>query len=119
MININDIHNGDTISLIKNMVDNSIDLIISDIPYGIGVDTWDVLHNNTNNAYLGSSPAQEKAGAVFKKRGKPLNGWSEADKLIPKQYYEWVMSWAKECFRIMKPGSNVFIFAGRRLAHRC
>jgi len=119
MYALNNIYNGDSIELIKNIDDNCIDLIISDIPYGIGVDTWDVLHNNTNNAYLGTSPAQEKAGAVFKKRGKPLNGWSEADKLIPKQYYDWVMSWAEEWFRVLKPGSNVFIFAGRRLAHRC
>jgi len=119
MYTLNSILNGDSIQLIKNINDISIDLIISDIPYGIGVDTWDVLHNNTNNAYLGSSPAQEKAGAVFKKRGKPLNGWSEADRLIPKQYYDWVMSWAGEWFRVLKPGSNVFIFAGRRLAHRC
>ena len=119
MYTLNSILNGDSIQLIKNSNDNSIDLIISDIPYGIGVDAWDVLHNNTNNAYLGSSPAQEKAGAVFKKRGKPLNGWSEADRLIPKQYFDWVMSWAGEWFRILKPGSNVFVFAGRRLAHRC
>jgi site-specific DNA-methyltransferase (adenine-specific) len=94
-------------------------LALSDIPYGIGVDNWDVLHSNTNNAYLGSSPAQEKAGAVFKKRGKPLNGWSEADRLIPKQYYDWVQTWVSEWFRITKPGANVLIFAGRRLAHRC
>ncbi|MHC6203677.1 DNA-methyltransferase [Breznakiellaceae bacterium SP9] len=105
--------------LIKNIDDNSIDLIASDIPYGIGVDDWDVLHNNTNNAYLGTSPAQEKAGAVFKKRGKPLNGWSEADRLIPKQYYDWVKTWAGEWLRIIKPGANVFVFAGRRLSHRC
>jgi site-specific DNA-methyltransferase (adenine-specific) len=119
MYTLNTIYKGDSIQLIKGIDDNAIDLIISDIPYGIGVDTWDVLHNNTNNAYLGSSPAQEKAGAVFKKRGKPLNGWSEADKLIPKQYYDWVMTWAGEWFRILKPGSNAFVFAGRRLAHRC
>jgi site-specific DNA-methyltransferase (adenine-specific) len=113
------IYHGDSIELIKNVPSNMVDLILSDIPYGIGIDDWDVLHDNTNNAYLGSSPAQEKAGAVFKKRGKPLNGWSEADRLIPKQYYEWVTTWAGEWFRVMKPGANVFVFAGRRLAHRC
>lgn len=119
MLPINNIYKGDSLQLINEIDDNEIDLIISDIPYGIGVDTWDVLHANTNNAYLGSSPAQEKAGAVFKKRGKPLNGWSEADKLIPKQYYDWVMTWARDWFRVLKPGSNAFVFAGRRLAHRC
>jgi site-specific DNA-methyltransferase (adenine-specific) len=116
---LNSIYKGNSIELIKNIDDNSIDLIASDIPYGIGVDDWDVLHNNTNNAYLGSSPAQEKAGAIFKKRGKPLNGWSEADRLIPRQYYDWVKAWAGDWFRIIKPGANVFVFAGRRLSHRC
>jgi site-specific DNA-methyltransferase (adenine-specific) len=119
MYALNTIYKGDSIELIKNVDDNSIDLIASDIPYGIGVDDWDVLHNNTNNAYLGTSPAQEKAGAIFKKRGKPLNGWSEADRLIPKQYYDWVKTWAGEWFRIIRPGANVFVFAGRRLSHRC
>jgi site-specific DNA-methyltransferase (adenine-specific) len=119
MYDLNTIYKGDSIELIKNIDDNSIDLIASDIPYGIGVDDWDVLHNNTNNAYLGTSPAQEKAGAIFKKRGKPLNGWSEADRLIPKQYYDWVRTWAGEWFRIIRPGANVFVFAGRRLSHRC
>ncbi|MDR2660293.1 MAG: site-specific DNA-methyltransferase [Spirochaetaceae bacterium] len=119
MYTLNKIYKGDSIELVKDIDDNAIDLIASDIPYGIGVDTWDVLHNNTNNAYLGSSPAQEKAGAVFRKRGKPLNGWSEADRHIPKQYYDWVSSWAGEWLRILKPGANVFIFAGRRLSHRC
>jgi site-specific DNA-methyltransferase (adenine-specific) len=119
MYALNTIYKGDSIELLKNIDDNSIDLIASDIPYGIGVDDWDVLHNNTNNAYLGTSPAQEKAGAIFKKRGKPLNGWSEADRLIPKQYYDWVKTWAGEWFRIIRPGANVFVFAGRRLSHRC
>jgi site-specific DNA-methyltransferase (adenine-specific) len=119
MYTLNTIHKGNSIELIKDIDDNAIDLIASDIPYGIGVDDWDVLHSNTNSAYLGRSPAQEKAGAVFKKRGKPLNGWSEADRLIPKQYYDWVNTWVGEWFRIIKPGANVFVFAGRRLAHRC
>ena len=119
MYNLNSIYLGNSIELIKDIDDNSIDLIASDIPYGIGIDDWDVLHNNTNNAYLGTSPAQEKAGAVFKKRGKPLNGWSEADRLIPQQYYDWVRSWSGEWLRIIKPGANVFVFAGRRLVHRC
>lgn len=111
--------NGDGIKIIKNLPDNSIHLILSDIPYGISFDKWDVLHSNTNSALLGSSPAQEKAGSVFKKRGKPLNGWSEADKRIPQEYYEWCSKWATDWLRVLKPGGSAFIFAGRRLAHRC
>ena len=67
---------------------------------------------------MGSSPAQNKAGKIFKSRGKPLNGWSEADKNIPIEYYNWCRSWTNNLFRITKSGSSIIIFAGRRLAHR-
>lgn len=116
---INQILNGNSLEIVKNIPDNSIHLILSDIPYGISFADWDILHNNTNSALLGTSPAQAKAGGVFKRRGKPLNGWSKADKQIPREYYQWCSKWTKDWLRVLKPGSSVFIFAGRRLAHRC
>jgi len=116
---INRVINADSITGLIALPDNFAHLILSDIPYGIGIDDWDVLHNNTNSAYLGSSPAQTKAGAIFKKRGKPINGWSEADREIPKQYYEWCSKWAGTWLKVLKPGGSVFIFAGRRFSHRC
>ncbi len=116
---INRVINADSITGLTALPDNFAHLILSDIPYGIGIDDWDVLHNNTNSAYLGSSPAQAKAGAIFKKRGKPINGWSEADREIPKQYYEWCSKWAGTWLKVLKPGGSVFIFAGRRFSHRC
>lgn len=109
----------DSISGLGAVPDESVHLILSDIPYGIGAEDWDVLHENTNSAYLGKSPAQEKAGAVFKKRGKPINGWSEADRRIPKEYQEWCSKWAPEWYRVLKPGGFALVFAGRRLSHRC
>jgi len=51
---------GDCADLLKKIDDESVDLVLSDIPYGIGLDDWDVLHNNTNSAYGGASPAQKK-----------------------------------------------------------
>ncbi|MBL9177794.1 MAG: site-specific DNA-methyltransferase [Verrucomicrobiaceae bacterium] len=115
----NQIIQGDSIAEMGSLPPDSVHLILSDIPYGIGAEEWDVLHDNTNSAYLGSSPAQQKAGAVFKKRGKPINGWSEADRAIPRQYYEWCSRWAPNWLRVLKPGGSAIIFAGRRLAHRC
>ena len=56
---INNAHVCDSVEAIKDIPDESVHLILSDIPYGIGAETWDVLHNNTNSAYLGQSPAQE------------------------------------------------------------
>jgi len=118
-IRANTVLRGDSVQLIKKVETESVHLIVSDIPYGIGAEDWDVLHKNTNSAYLGSSPAQKTAGAVFKKRGKPINGWSEADRAIPREYQEWCSTWASEWFRVLKPGASAFVFAGRRLAHRC
>lgn len=118
-LELNHIYQGDSLILISKVRTESVHLIVSDIPYGIGADHWDVLHNNTNSAYLGSSPAQKAAGSVFRRRGKPINGWSEADRDIPRQYQDWCAQWAPDWYRVLKPGASVFIFAGRRLAHRC
>ena len=66
---------------------------------------------------MGQSPAQyNKTG--FKKRGKPINGWSKADKNSGLEYEQWCYSWSKELFPIMKNGSNLFIFGARRTIHR-
>jgi len=116
---IDDILFEDSITGLKSLSECSFHLILSDIPYGISADEWDVLHSNTNSALLGSSPAQKKAGTIFKTRGKPINGWSEADRAIPREYYEWCSAWAPEWFRVLKPGSSALVFAGRRFAHRC
>lgn len=111
--------NGDSIEVLRTLPSESVHLILSDIPYGIGAEDWDVLHSNTNSAYRGSSPAQKEAGRIFKSRGKPLNGWSEADRKIPLEYYNWCSSWAADWLRLLKPGGSAIVFAGRRLSHRC
>lgn len=95
------------------------DAVITDIPYGIGYEDWDVLHNNTNSAYGGSSKSQLEKGGLYKRRGKPLNGWSDADRQRSKEYQEWCSLWASECLRILKPGASCIVFAGRRYASRC
>lgn len=95
-----------------------IHAMITDIPYGIGADDWDVLHANTNSAYMGSSPAQAKANKAFSRRGKPLNGWSSADREISKEYEVWCTEWLQRAYPALKPGASVLIFAGRRYSHR-
>ena len=116
---MDDIIFGDSTEIVKGFEDDSIHAIISDIPYGIGYDDWDVLHDNKNTAYGGASSAQLAAGKVFKRRGKPLNGWSEADKRIPLEYQLWCATWASDWLRVLKPGGSCLILAGRRYAHRC
>ena len=97
--------------------DDSIELLLSDIPYGIAIDDWDVLHSNQNSALLGESPAQ-KGKSAFKRRGKPINGWSRSDRNIGREYEEWCRSWAQMVFPKLKNGSSVLLFGARRTIHR-
>ncbi len=114
---INKITYGNCLKYIPMLTDNSLDLFLSDIPYGINLDEWDVIHNNTNSALLGTSPAQEgKSG--FKRRGKPINGWSQSDRNIGLEYQEWCKEWSTKIYPKMKNGSFLFVFGARRTIHR-
>lgn len=108
---------GDCLEVMKEIPDESIHCIITDIPYGISFSEWDVKHENQNSALLGSSPAQE-GKSIFKTRGKPKNGWSEADKLIPLQFQEFCEKFLKESQRILFPAGSVVAFTGRQFQHR-
>ena len=107
---------GDCRDHIPRLADESVHLLLSDIPYGINAAEWDVLHSNTNSALLGSSPAQ-KGKTAFARRGKPINGWSEKDRNAGAEYQQWVRSWSDMMFTKMLPGASVLIFAGRRTCH--
>ncbi len=114
---LNKITCGDCRDFLPKMDKESIHLFLSDIPYGINLDEWDVLHNNTNSALLGRSPAQEGKNG-FKRRGKPINGWSSADRNIGKEYEAWCATWADQLFPLMKEGASAFVFGARRTLHR-
>ena len=108
---------GDCREHLSLLSDDTVELLLSDIPYGISHDDWDVLHSNTNRALLGQSPAQiGKSG--FKRRGKPINGWSQADRNMGQEYETWCRSWVQDVFPKMKSGASVFIFGARRTIHR-
>ena len=108
---------GDCREHLPRIENGSIDLLLSDIPYGIAMDDWDVLHHNQNSALLGKSPAQQ-GKAAFKRRGKPINGWSRSDRNIGKEYEDWCRSWSRMAFPKMKSGSSIFLFGARRTIHR-
>lgn len=105
---------GDCLDLLPEIEDESISAMISDIPYGINLDDWDVLHKNTNNALL---TTQEGQGTAFKKRGKPLNGWCTSDKSTGQEYEEWCREWISKSYPKLKVGAYALIFSSRRNIH--
>lgn len=97
--------------------DESVELFLSDVPYGIGLDDWDVIHSNTNSALLGQSPAQAGKSA-FKRRGKPINGWAQSDRSIGIEYEEWCETWVSQLLPKIKQGGSLMVFGARRTLHR-
>ncbi|MGM0970593.1 MAG: DNA-methyltransferase [Bacillota bacterium] len=113
---LNKVTLGNAVELLAQIPSDSVHLCLSDIPYGINLDDWDILHGNTNSALLGASPAQaNKTG--FKRRGKPINGWNNSDRSSNYEYEEWVYSWALNLFDVMKEGAPILIFGARRTIH--
>ena len=108
---------GDCLERMKEIPDASVDVCISDIPYGIDFDEWDVTHTNSNSALLRQSP-KNVGSKLFKSRGKPLNGWSQDDKFRTKQFQEWCSTWLGEVYRVLKPCSPILIMCGRQNQHR-
>lgn len=109
--------NGDCFETMKTLKDSSIDIVITDIPYAIDFSDWDVVHSNKNSA-LGGSTKHQSENTNFKRRGKPINGWSSDDKNIGNEYKEWLDKQFKEVFRLTKEGSPILIFSSRRFQHK-
>lgn len=86
---INNIYCGDSLVLMKDIPDNSIDLIITDPPFAID---FKAKRNNYN-----------------RDPNKVLEGYNE----IPKdKYYEFSLAWISQAYRILKPTGSMFVFSG-------
>lgn len=109
---------GDCLERMKEIPDGSVDVLISDIPYGIDFSTWDVTHKNSNSSLLGASPSQNKS-AVFKKRGKPKNGWCKEDRQRTQEYQDFCEAFLVEAYRVTKAASPIILMSGRQNQHRC
>lgn len=86
---INEIYLGDTLMLMKDIPDNTIDLIITDPPFAID---FKAKRNNYNRT----------ASSV-------LEGYNE----IPQEkYQEFSKSWMREAYRILKTMGSMYVFSG-------
>jgi len=95
-LDLNVIHHGDCLEVMKSMPDNSVDAIVTDPPYGLGKqpDTLEMLIS-----WL--------AGEDYKPGGAGFMG-KKWDAFVPNP------SVWKECIRVLKPGGHLLSFFGSR-----
>jgi site-specific DNA-methyltransferase (adenine-specific) len=106
-----DLRLGDCLEVLKTIPDNSIDSVVTDPPYGLGFmgKEWDTFDKNQ----FGNIPDECSDENVYNKKGFKTLPRYKTDGL-----YQFANDWAKECFRVLKPGGHLLSFAGSRTYHK-
>jgi len=101
---------GDCIDKLKELDDNSVDSIVTDPPYGLGFmgKDWDTF----DKSQFGKQGEEGENDLKNKKNFKILPRYN-TDGL-----YDFTKDWAKECYRVLKPGGHILSFAGSRTYHK-
>ena len=96
---------GDCLSHLRDMPDNSVDAIVTDPPYG--------LFGGTNGHSEAAKALAEWAKGNWQHSPNIKAGYMESDwdKFVPSPEL-----WA-ECLRVLKPGGHAAVFAGSRTVH--
>lgn len=102
---INKIVCADTLELLPQIEEDSIDVVLTDPPYFL-----DKLDNNWNYEEVSN---QNNQYAI-----KSLPAGMKFDREQGKRFYSWYSDISKEIFRILKPGGFFFSFSSPRLYHR-
>jgi DNA modification methylase/uncharacterized membrane protein (UPF0136 family) len=88
VLELNTIHQGDCVELLKKIPDNSIDLIFADPPYNLQLN-----------------------GELYRPNQTKVDGVDDAwDKFISKEEYDkFTESWLKECYRVLKNTGSIWV----------
>jgi site-specific DNA-methyltransferase (adenine-specific) len=89
---------GDSLELLGDLRENSVDAVVCDPPYGISF----------RGRHWDGRAIRESAATTSSRRRL---GTNEA-------FQEWTRSWATECLRTIKPGGHLLAFGSPRTFHR-
>lgn len=108
------VHAGDCVDVIKTFADNSIDACVCDPPYGLQFmgREWDKLWRSKPGA---DADYVERTAGSLTSRARALPDYSASK---PIQMQSWHEAWAREVFRVLKPGAHIVAFSGTRSYHR-
>lgn len=111
---------GDSIDLLKQFPENSIDSCVTDGPYGIGFmgREWD---NFRPKALRKTANGYKKGINHHLQTGRSLSmvaGQYDTSRTGAVKYQQWCYEWAQEVYRVLKPGAMLISFCSPRMYHR-
>jgi DNA modification methylase len=103
-----ELHCGDSREVLATLETASVDSVVTDPPYGIHFmgKTWDKFGGPAS-----SRGSRERSGAMHA-------GEYDLTLAGKRQFQEWSEGWAREAFRVLKPGGHLVCFASCRTYHR-
>lgn len=119
------LYHGDCIEVMARMPSNSVDALVTDGPYGLGFmgQAWDTFKPGEAESRITENRAIESDNPNLKGRTRgPASSPSavEYDRGLEGQraFQRWTEQWAREAFRVLKPGGHVLSCGAPRSAHR-
>jgi site-specific DNA-methyltransferase (adenine-specific) len=109
---------GDCREVLKEYPDDSFDSCVTDPPYGLEFmgKEWDKFRQDGSSKYFHNPAGETEKGFGAKDFGTPI-------KALPRfagghALYDFVLDWAVEVYRVLKPGAFLLSFGGTRTYHR-
>lgn len=105
----NKIIHGDSLKVLKKLKENSVDLIVTDPPYGIGFmgKAWDTF----KPAYIEKKMAEDarpKKGIASARRSNAAGTYDNSKKGL-NTFQQFMYEVGIECLRVLKPGAFMFM----------
>lgn len=107
---------GDCIEVLKTLEENSVDAIVTDPPYGLEFmgEDWDAPWKKSEVVAV----TDKSTNGIFHDKGFNHGIRFSRGLVEMQEFQKWCESWAKEAFRVLKPGGHILAFGGSRTYHR-
>jgi DNA modification methylase len=116
---------GDCLDVLKTLDAASIDACVTDPPYGIGFmgREWDTFKPGQEQARIVPNKAIESDNPNLKGRTRgPASSPSAVEYDYSakglREFQKWTEGWAREVYRVLRPGSHIVVCGAPRAYHR-